>query len=126
MFIVIIFGIFTTLVILSEDGRLINFRVVSNDKIEISGIVTNIQYEDSHITYVPRYNPATKTTMLSPIYHSAQYLVTITSSEENISQTFNNQTLYENVKVGDSLQMILRKDYDKNGELINKTLEFPQ
>lgn len=83
-----------------------------------------LQYKASYTTLMPMYNAATKTTMLIPQAHSAQYLVTITY--EGISETFDDKTLYESVKEGDIIQMILCKGYDEDDNLIKQTLQFPE
>lgn len=98
--------------------------VIVREKNEVSATVTEMQYEDSYTTFMPMYNVASKTTMLLPQTHSAQYLVTITY--EGISETFDDKTLYESVKEGDIIQMILCKDYDKDNNLIKQTLQFPE
>lgn len=98
--------------------------VFVREKTEVSATVTEMQYEDSYTTLMPMYNAATKTTMLIPQSHSAQYLVTITY--EGISETFDDKTLYESVKEGDIIQMILCEDYDEDDNLIKQTLQFPE
>mgnify|MGYP000516744321 FL=1 len=65
-----------------------------------------------------------KTTTLIPQTHPARYLVTI--SYEDVSETFNDRNLYENVKEGDTIQMVLYKGYDKDDNLIKQTLQFPE
>lgn len=98
--------------------------VVVREKIEVSATITKMQYEASYTTRRSMYNPATKTMMPRTQTHSAQYLVTI--SYEDISETFNDQTLYEAVKEGDIIQMILCKSYDEDGKLIKQTLQFSE
>ncbi len=98
--------------------------VTVREKIEVSATVTNMQYEASYTTLMPMYNAATRTTMLMPISHPAQYLVTITY--ESVSKTFDDQTLYESVKEGDTIQMILCKDFDEDNNLIRQTLLLPE
>lgn len=90
--------------------------VIVREKIEVSATVTEMQYEVSLVWY----NPALKMPQVLP----AEYLVTI--SYEDISETFDDQTLYESVKEGDTIQMILCKDYDEDGNLIKQTLQFPE
>lgn len=90
--------------------------VIVTEKIEVSATVTEMQYEDSRIFF----NPATK---MPQVFHE-KYLVTI--SYEDISETFDDKTLYESVKEGSTIQMILCKDYDEDGSLIRKKLQFPE
>lgn len=91
---------------------------------EVSTIIAEMQYESSYILQLPTYNSITKTTTIRQQPYPAKYLVTITY--ENISETFNDKTLFEKVKEGDIIQMILCKSYDKNGNLIKQTLQFPE
>lgn len=42
------------------------------------------------------------------------------------TETFNDRNLYENVKEGDTIQMVLYKGYDKDDNLIKQTLQFPE
>ena len=90
--------------------------VTSIEKVEVSGTVTQMQYEKDFV----RYNPALKMSQLYP----EQYLVTITY--EDISETFDNQTLYEKVKEGDTVQIILCNGYDEERNLVWQGLELPE
>lgn len=90
--------------------------VIVREKNDVYATVTEVQYKDSSVWY----NPALKMPQVLP----EKYLVTI--SYEGISETFDNKTLYESVKEGDTIQMILCSDYDENGNLIKQTLEIPE
>lgn len=92
------------------------------EKIDVNATVTDMQYQSSYVTMIPIFNG--KTTTLIPQTHPARYLVTI--SYEDVSETFDNSTLYENVKEGDTIQMVLYKGYDKDDNLIKQTLQLPE
>ena len=94
------------------------------EKSDVSATVTKMQYEASYTAFIPMYNAATKTTMYLPSEQPEQYLVTI--NYESVSEIFDNQTLYESVKEGDTIQMILCKYYDKDNNLIKETLLLPE
>ena len=96
--------------------------IEKEEKIDVNATVTDIQYRSSYVTMMPIFNG--KTTTLIPQTHPARYLVTI--SYEDVSETFNDRNLYENVKEGDTIQMVLYKGYDKDDNLIKQTLQFPE
>lgn len=92
------------------------------EKIEVNATVSDMQYQSSYEEMVPIYNG--KTTTLMPQTYPECYLVTI--SYEDVSETFDSKDLYESVKNGDTLKMILYKGYDKKDNLIKQTLLFPK
>lgn len=96
--------------------------IEKEEKIDVNATVTDMQYRSSYVTMMTIYND--KTTTLIPKTHPARYLVTI--SYENVSETFNDKNLYENVKEGDTIQMVLYNGYDKDDNLIKQTLQFPE
>ena len=102
-------------VIVIEKNEVSASSIVS-EKVEVLATVTEMQYEDSWIFF----NPALKMPQVFP----EKYLVTI--SYEDILETFEDKTLYEPVEEGNTIQMILCKDYDKDGNLIKQTLQFPK
>lgn len=99
-------------------------QVVVRDQIEVTATVTEKSYTPSYTSFVSIYHPTLKTITLSPIIHSEKHLITI--SYKHISNTFDDKKLYENVNQGDSIQMILYKDHDKLGQLVDETLQFRQ
>lgn len=94
----------------------------TEEQIEVTAMVTEIQYVEAYTTLIPMFDAATKTTLLIPQNHPEQYLVTITY--ESISTTFDNKILYESVKEGDKLQMKLCKEYDASRNVVNQTLQL--
>lgn len=90
--------------------------VIVIEKAEVSATVTEMQYEDAWIFF----NPALKMPQVFP----EEYSVTI--SYEDISETFDDQDLYESVEKGDKIKMILCKYYDEDGNLIKQTLQIPE
>ena len=96
--------------------------VDAEEKLEVTATVTDMQYKDSYITMMPVYTGEFVTFVSQT--HPAQYLVTI--CYEDVSETFNNKSLYERVKKDDTLQMILYKGYDKDNNLIKQYLSLPE
>lgn len=96
--------------------------VEKEEKIDVNATVTDMQYRSSYVTMVPIKSGKIRTFV--PQTHPARYLVTI--SYEDVSKTFNNRDLYENVKEGDTIQMVLYRGYDKDDNLIKQTLQFPE
>ena len=90
--------------------------ITSEEKIKVSATVTELEYEESYC----RYNPALRILEYVP----EEYLVTI--KYKDISKTFDNKRLYESVKEGDSIRVILYKKYDEDGKLIKQTLQLPE
>lgn len=96
--------------------------IKKEEKIDVNATVTDMQYRSPYIILRPiiyNGNPA-----VIPQTILARYLVTI--SYEDVSETFDDKKLYENVKEGDTIQMVLYKVYDKDDNLIEQTLQFPE
>ena len=98
-------------------------QVITREQSEVSATITEVQYKAAYTTSILIYNAALKMSIPTPVQHDAQYLVTITY--EDITQTFDSQTLYENSKAGDTIQVILCKYYDEAGNLIEQSLQIP-
>ena len=96
--------------------------IEKEEKIDVNATVTDMQYRVPYVTMIPIYTG--KTLLYFPQSHPARYLVTI--SYEDVSETFDNINLYNNVKKGDTIQMVLCKSYDKDDNLIKQTLQFPE
>ena len=94
--------------------------IEKEEKLEVSATVIDKQYKNAYTTMMPVFNG--KTTTLIPQRHPALYLVTI--SYDDVSETFEDRKLYENVKKGDDIKMILYKGYDKKNNLIIKTIQL--
>lgn len=90
--------------------------IEKEERMEVTATITEMQYEDSMVFF----NPALKMSQIL----TEKYWVTITF--EDISETLDDQTLYESVKEGDTIQMILYKAYDENGNLIKQRLYLPE
>ena len=89
------------------------------DEEQVTAIVTHKKYESSYVTMIAMNSCSV------PQSHAARYLVTM--SYEDVSITFNDKALYENVKEGDTMQMILYKAYDKDDNLVGRPeLRFPE
>lgn len=96
--------------------------IVEEEEIEVAAVVAEMEYEKSYIQPMLTYDSISKTAKTIPQYHAARYLVTVTY--EDISETFNNQSLYENVKEGEIVEVILVNGYDKEGNLIRQMLKL--
>ena len=97
-------------------------RIEKEEKINVTATVSNMEYSSSYVTICPMFTG--KTLICIPQMHPSCYLVTI--SYENVSETFDDINLYERVKKGYTIQMILYKGYDKESNLIRQTLRFSE
>lgn len=97
-------------------------HIVTEECTDVMATVTEKEYKDSYVTMVPVYNG--KTTTLRPQHHPSKYYITITY--EGVTKRVNSKNLYESVKEGDSIQMILYKGYDEEGNLVKQELLFPE
>ena len=62
--------LFTCLMAISLTGCA---KEVGRKTEDVKGTVINVDYKKAYTTYVPYYNAATKTTMLRPQHHPADY-----------------------------------------------------
>jgi len=85
--------------------------------------VTSMEYTPSSTFPMPIYNPALKMPMIMYVPQPEKYEVVI--SYENVSRTYDNQELYDSVKVDDHLTMTLVEYYDDDGKLQGQDLKFP-
>lgn len=95
-------------------------RVVSEDVTEVTAEVIEMEYKRSYTTYIPLR--VGKTTVMSPQYHSAKHYVTIRF--EDITETFDDEELYDRVKEGDQITAYFYRGYDKAGELVRTKLKL--
>ncbi len=93
------------------------------EKSEVDAVVTKLQYNPPEDYISPEYNFILKMPMLTLHTRPAEYLVTI--SYEGISVTFNDQKLFESLKEGDTITMVLVKKYNKNNKIVSKSLQYP-
>ncbi len=94
--------------------------IAREERISVTATVTDMEYHSLYITMIPVYS--NKTTTLIPQTHPARFLVTITY--QNVSETFDNKELYNQVKEGDTIQMTLSNQYDTSGKLVKQTLQL--
>jgi len=83
--------------------------IEKEEKIDVNATVTDIEYQSSDGTMMPIFNG--ETTILIPQTLPARYLVTI--SYEDVSKTFNDRNLYENVKEGDTTTKTKQLDFKR-------------
>jgi len=99
----------------------IKVRTTSQEYIEVTGIVTSMEYQAEHTTYAAVHNG--KNAVPIRQNHPPKYLVTITY--ESLSHTYDNEWLYNSVNQWDSVPMILCNSYDKDNNLIHQELSLP-
>ncbi len=92
------------------------------EEIEVTATVTAVQYKHSYITYIPMYTGKFFTNITQ--FHPEQYLVTV--AYDDLSKTFDDETLYKKVKKGDKVELILYNGYDKEGNLVEQYLCLPE
>jgi len=127
LFTLVIIFLFEVLLLISLVYVLINsirlaLRTASQEEHEVMGTVTALEYHDSDTTFTP-INAGKVTTFMSH-QHSEQYLITVTY--QDLTDTFDDKTLYQRVQRGDSVKLILCNSYDKNHELIHQSLSLAE
>lgn len=88
----------------------------------VEGIVTNLEYEEDKFLPIPYYNSITKMTNIRQQYFPEHNYVTITYGD--LSKTFDDKNLYNEVEIGDTVEITLHQVYDKNHSLIEEELEL--
>lgn len=115
------FFLFTAVVILTCTMLVGCQKTFREDK-EVTATVTEMQYEKARLTLtMMRVGQSNK---LMPKTIPARYYVTI--SYGDVSEKINNEELYESVKVGDTIQMILADYYDEDNNLLYQKLYLPE
>lgn len=100
----------------------IKLRTESQEYIEVATIVSSLKYQEPYTTHSAVHNG--KNAIAIKNNHPAKYLVTITY--QTLSITYDNESLFNSVKQGDSINMTLCNSYDKNHNLINQQLSLPE
>lgn len=90
---------------------------------EVEGIVTSLSYEEAQTIPVLNYDTESKQPQWQERVEPAKYYVTI--SYGDITEVFDDQTLYNTVEVGDHIQMVLRTSYNLDHEVQGVFLELP-
>ena len=93
-------------------------------KTMVNARVTNLTYNPVRIYSIPTYNPHTKSIEIKRLFQPAGYWVTV--EYNGYSETLDDRNLYERVKKGDILSMILWQKYDVKGNLMKQSLKLPQ
>lgn len=93
------------------------------EKSEVDAVVTKLQYNPPKRYTSIEYNHILEMPMVTSHTRPAEYLVTI--SYEDISVTFDDQKLFESLKEGDTITMVLVKKYNKNNKIVSKSLQYP-
>lgn len=74
--------------------------IAKEEEIEVTATVTEVRYRGSYTTFIPIFNG--KTSTLIPQFHPERYLVTV--AYDDLTETFNDEPLYDKVKEGDEVQ----------------------
>ena len=93
------------------------------EKSEVDAVVTKLQYNPPKSYPSIEYNFVLKMPMVTSHTKPAEYLITI--SYEDISVTFDDKKLFESLKEGDTITMVLVKKYNKNNKIVSKSLQYP-
>lgn len=129
-----IFGILLTLIILACDAffvflfylliRSIWIKIRTKKTIchSVKAKIIGKNYRSAHTTMTPV--SAGKVTVMSPTHHPEQFNVTV--QYKDMSETFDDEDLYNSCKKNDSISLILIEKFDKKGKLIEATLDLPE
>ncbi len=93
-------------------------------KTMVNAKVTIMTYNPIRIYSINTYNPHTKSIAIKHLIQPAGYWVTV--EYNGYSETLDDRNLYESVKKGDMIQMILWQKYDAKGNLMKQALKLPQ
>ena len=116
---------FALLFALIASGTLVlaNNKLFFDKKSKVYAKVINLNYEPIKVYNVPTYNKETKTVTIKHLIVPEAYLVTIEYG--GYSETLDNQRLYNIVRKGDYIPVILLEKYDAKGNLLKKALRLP-
>ena len=96
-------------------------KIVTEETIEVQAIVTDKAYKSAYVTMIP-VKVGNVTTMV-PQNHPAKYYITVTY--EDLSETFDNKALYEELCEGDVLTVIFYRAYNEERQLVRKEIRLP-
>ena len=95
-------------------------RIVSEEVVEVTAVVLEKEHRASYTTYTPMR--VGKVTTMMPQVHPEKHYVTV--QFEDMTETFEDEDLYERVKKGDKIEIYLYRGYDENGVLVRKELRM--
>lgn len=95
--------------------------IVEEETIEVKATVTSKEYKSAYVTMV--HVRVGNVTTIVPQTHPAKYYVTVTY--EDVSETFNDMILYEELNEGDTLTVIFYRAYNEEHELVEKEIRLP-
>ena len=93
-------------------------------KTMVKAKVTTLTYKPTKVYLVQSYNPHTKITAIKHLIHPAGYWVTV--EYDGYAESLDDRNLYESVKIGDIIPMILWQKYDAKGNLMKQSLKLPK
>ena len=90
----------------------------------VNAKVINLTFNPARIYSVNTYNSHTKSIEIKRLFQTAGYWVTV--EYNGYSETLDNRNLYECVKKGEIIPMILWQKYDAKGNLMKQALKLPR
>lgn len=95
-------------------------RIVTEEIVEVTVVVVEKDYRASYTTYT--YVKVGQVTNMIPNRHPEKHYVTV--EFEDMTETFEDEDLYDRVKEGESITVFLYRGYDENGVLVRKELRL--
>ena len=96
-------------------------RVSRMQKSSVNAIVTEKQFKDSSLDLLPSSVIAGVPVLSED--HPAHYLVTVAYNKD-LTQTFDDESLFESVKEGDIIEVELYQGYDNKNNLVTQELKL--
>lgn len=84
------------------------------------------EHKDAYTTHIPMTISAGKTriTTMTPVFHDEEYNVYLLYKGEDY--IFNSEDMYQSLKVGDEVNVVVHEGYNLKGELKNIYLTIPE
>ena len=95
--------------------------VDKEETISVTATITDKEYKKTYTTMM--HITTGKTTTLIPQIYPEKFLVTV--EYQNLTETFDDEDLYNSVDCGDSIEIILYKTFNKKGKLLDESLKLP-
>ena len=98
-----------------------NVVVDKEETISVTATITDKEYKKTSTTMM--HITTGKTTTLIPQIHPEKFFVTV--EYKDLTETFDDEELYNSVECGDSIDITLYKTFNKKGELLDESLKLP-
>lgn len=89
---------------------------------KVKGLVIEKDYDERKVSYTTKTVNGKKVTKKK--VEPEEYEVTI--KYKSLEREFEDESLYERVKEGQEVDVVLRQGFDKEGELVTETIELPE